>query len=214
MSWYIDVLTNNYLNFNGRARRTEFWMFALVHLIVIGILSFIGLWPFIIYFLLTVIPAVGVGIRRLHDTGRSGWWILLANSPLFFIYYYFMVLDGDPGGNIYGESPKESYMERIMRDADAESGNRVRSSTTYGGNSIDLSELDPEKIFGNETYVQILIVVVIALSIILSWSFRSILVKTLNPALQGFLFCYQELDSDKDFYIFIKQKGRLLWSCF
>ena len=57
MSWYIDVLTNNYLNFNGRARRTEFWMFALVHLIVIGILSFIGLWPFIIYFLLTVIPA-------------------------------------------------------------------------------------------------------------------------------------------------------------
>ena len=210
MSWYIDVLTNNYLNFNGRARRTEFWMFALVHLIVIGILSFIGLWPFIIYFLLTVIPAVGVGIRRLHDTGRSGWWILLANSPLFFIYYYFMVLDGDPGGNIYGESPKESYMERIMRDADAESGNRVRSSTTYGGNSIDLSELDPEKIFGNETYVQILIVVVIALSIILSLSFRSILVKTLNPALQGFLFCYQELDSDKDFYIFIKQKGRLL----
>ena len=168
MSWYIDVLTNNYLNFNGRARRTEFWMFALVHLIVIGILSFIGLWPFIVYFLLTVIPAVGVGIRRLHDTGRSGWWILLANSPLFFIYYYFMVLDGDPGGNIYGESPKESYMERIMRDADAESGNRVRSSTTYGGNSIDLSELDPEKIFGNETYVQIIIVVVIALSIILS----------------------------------------------
>ena len=168
MSWYIDVLTNNYLNFNGRARRAEFWMFMLVHLIVIGILSFIGPWPFIIYFLLTVIPAVGVGIRRLHDTGRSGWWILLANSPLFFIYYYFMVLDSDPGGNIYGESPKESYMERIMRDADAESGSRVRPSTTYGGNSIDLSELDPEKIFGNETYVQILIVVVIALSIILS----------------------------------------------
>ena len=168
MSWYIDVLTNNYLNFNGRARRAEFWMFMLVHLIVIGILSFIGLWPFIIYFLLTVIPAVGVGIRRLHDTGRSGWWILLANSPLFFIYYYFMVLDSDPGGNIYGESPKESYMERIMRDADAESGSRVRSSTTYGGNSINLSELDPEKIFGNETYVQIIIVVVIALSIILS----------------------------------------------
>ena len=39
MSWYIDVLTNNYLNFNGRARRAEFWMFMLVHLIVIGILT-------------------------------------------------------------------------------------------------------------------------------------------------------------------------------
>ena len=168
MSWYIDVLTNNYLNFNGRARRTEFWMFALVHLIVIGILSFIGLWPFIIYFLLTVIPAVGVGIRRLHDTGRSGWWILLANSPLFFIYYYFMILDGDSGGNIYGESPKESYMDRILKDVDIENDSNIYSSSAHGGGSINLSDLDPEKIFGNEAYVQIIIVVLIALSIILS----------------------------------------------
>ena len=168
MSWYIDVLTKNYLNFNGRARRTEFWMFSLTHLILIGILSFIGAWPLVVYFLLTVIPAVGVGIRRLHDTGRNGWWILLANSPLFFIYYYFMILEGDSGGNIYGESPKESYMERIMSAPDEESFTRVSSSKNYDGGSINLSQIDPEKIFGNETYVQIIIVVVIALSIILS----------------------------------------------
>ena len=121
MKWYIDVMTNNYLNFNGRARRTEFWMFTLVHLIIIFLLLFLRIWPLlIIYFLLTVIPAVGVGIRRLHDTGRSGWWVLLANSPLLIIYYYFMILDGDSGGNIYGESPKESYMDRIMKDVDIE----------------------------------------------------------------------------------------------
>jgi len=169
MKWYIDVLTNNYLNFNGRARRTEFWMFTLVHLIIMFLLLFLRLWPlFIIYFLLTVIPAVGVGIRRLHDTGRSGWWVLLANSPLLFIYYYFMILDGDSGGNIYGESPKESYMDRIMKDVDIENDSNIYSSSAHGGGSINLSDLDPEKIFGNEAYVQIIIVVLIVLSIILS----------------------------------------------
>ena len=169
MSWYIDVMTNNYLNFNGRARRKEFWMFTLVHLIIIFLLLSLRLLPlFIIYFLLTVIPAVGVGIRRLHDTGRSGWWVLLANSPLLFIYYYFMILEGDSGGNIYGESPKESYMDRIMKDVDIENDSNIYSSSTRGGGSINLSDLDPEKIFGNEAYVQIIIVVLILLSIILS----------------------------------------------
>ena len=170
MSWYIDVMTNNYLNFNGRARRKEFWMFTLVHLIIIFLLLSLRLLPlFIIYFLLTVIPAVGVGIRRLHDTGRSGWWVLLANSPLLFIYYYFMILEGDSGGNIYGESPKESYMDRIMKDNDIENDGNIYSSPARGGGSINLSDLDPEKIFGNEAYVQIIIVVLIVASILLSW---------------------------------------------
>jgi hypothetical protein len=79
-----------------------------------------------------------------------------------------MILNGDSGGNIYGESPKESYMERIMSAPDEESFTRVSSSKNYDGSSINLSQIDPEKIFGNETYVQIIIVVVIALSIILS----------------------------------------------
>ena len=189
MKWYIDVMTNNYLNFNGRARRTEFWMFTLVHLIIIFLLLFLRIWPlFIIYFLLTVIPAVGVGIRRLHDTGRSGWWVLLANSPLLFIYYYFMILDGDSGGNIYGESPKESYMDRIMKDVDIENDSNIYSSSAHGGGSINLSDLDPEKIFGNEAYVQIIIVVLIVLSIILSWFFFSSTGYFKNPALQGFFF--------------------------
>ena len=167
MSWYIDVMTNNYLNFNGRARRKEFWMFTLVHLIIIFLLLSLRLLPlFIIYFLLTVIPAVGVGIRRLHDTGRSGWWVLLANSPLLFIYYYFMILEGDSGGNIYGESPKESYMDRIMKDNENDSS--LYSQSPDGSRSFSFTDLDPEKLFGNEQYVQILIVIVIIISIILA----------------------------------------------
>jgi len=166
MSWYLDVITKNYINFNGRARRTEFWMFTLVHIIIIFLSLFLGPVPFILYMLLTIIPAVAVGIRRLHDTGRSGWWILAANVPiLFIIYYYYMVLEGDQGANIYGDSPKESYMDRLMNDIDTNSQSRT-SSLRRG--SVNLSELDPVKLFGNETYVQVIIVAIILLSIILS----------------------------------------------
>jgi len=111
-------------------------------------------------------PAVGVGIRRLHDTGRSGWWILAANVPiLFVVYYYYMILEGDQGANIYGDSPKESYMDRLMNDINTDRQSRTSSSSR---GSINLSELDPEKLFGNETYVQVIIVALILLSIILS----------------------------------------------
>ena len=166
MSWYLDVIVKNYINFNGRARRTEFWMFTLVHLVIIFLSLLIGPVPFILYMLLTIMPAVGVGIRRLHDTGRSGWWILAANVPiLFVVYYYYMILEGDEGANIYGDSPKESYMDRLMNDIDTNSQSRTSLSSS---GSINLSELNPEKLFGNETYVQIIIVALIILSIILS----------------------------------------------
>ena len=166
MSWYLDVITKNYINFNGRARRTEFWMFTLVHIIIIFLSLFLGPVPFILYMLLTIMPAVAVGIRRLHDTGRSGWWILAANVPiLFVIYYYYMVLEGDQGANIYGDSPKESYMDRLMNDIDTSSQS---SASSLRQGSVNLSELDPVKLFGNETYVQVIIVAIILLSIILS----------------------------------------------
>ena len=166
MSWYLDVITKNYINFNGRARRTEFWMFTLVHIIIILLSLFLGPVPFILYMLLTIMPAVAVGIRRLHDTGRSGWWILAANVPiLFVIYYYYMVLEGDQGANIYGDSPKESYMDRLMNDIDTSSQS---STSSLRQGSVNLSELDPVKLFGNETYVQVIIVAIILLSIILS----------------------------------------------
>ena len=166
MSWYLDVITKNYINFNGRARRTEFWMFSLVHLIIMFLTFFLGPVPFILYMLLTIMPTVGVGIRRLHDTGRSGWWILAANVPILFVlYYYYMILEGDQGANIYGDSPKDSYMDRLINDLDSSSQSKTSLSSR---GAINLSELDPEKLFGNETYVQVIIVVLILLSIILS----------------------------------------------
>ena len=170
MSLYLDIILKNYFNFNGRARRKEFWSYFLVHIIVLLFCYVIHSYIFFLYLILTLCPTLGVGIRRLHDTGRSGWWILAMNSPVFFIYYYFMFLDSDISANIYGESPKDSYMDRIMRDDQPE--NNINNENIININSsFKLSSFDPEKIFGNEALIQVIIIVVIILSIIISKNF-------------------------------------------
>lgn len=115
MNWYLAVL-KNYVGFSGRARRTEYWMFALFHIIV----AFVLYLPFIatqepalaslyfIYVLATLLPALAVTVRRLHDTGRSGWWYLISLVPLVggIILLVFLVSAGATGSNSYGEDPK------------------------------------------------------------------------------------------------------------
>tara|TARA_B100000073_G_C23739401_1_gene573253 strand:+ start:1640 stop:1885 length:246 start_codon:yes stop_codon:yes gene_type:complete len=81
-----------------------------------------------------------------------------------------MFLDSDISANIYGESPKDSYMDRIMRDDQPE--NNINNENIINKNSsFKLSSFDPEKIFGNEALVQVIIIVVIILSIIISKNF-------------------------------------------
>lgn len=168
MRWYIEVVFNNYLNFQGRARRKEFWMFTLVHVIICFALYFVGKIALISYLVLTVCPAVGVGIRRLHDTGRNGLWVLAANVPLLgFIYFYFMFLDSDPNTNIYGESPKDSYMDRILKDKVSPPSVSPLSESRFDDFDFKIANFSPEKIFGNETVVQVIIVVLILLSILI-----------------------------------------------
>jgi uncharacterized membrane protein YhaH (DUF805 family) len=121
MNWYLKVL-KKYAVFNGRARRAEYWYFALVSIIISIILVVIdgatgsfnqetgfGLLSGI-YTLAILIPAIAVGVRRLHDTNRSGWWILLALVPLigFIVLIVFFVIDSDQGDNQYGSNPKGS----------------------------------------------------------------------------------------------------------
>lgn len=113
MNWYLDVIKNKYFNFDGRARRTEYWMFTLFNIIAIVVLavidSFIGK-PILqgLYMLAILLPALGVTVRRLHDTGRSGWWILVSFVPFIggLILLVFTVLDSQPGDNQYGANPK------------------------------------------------------------------------------------------------------------
>ena len=108
MNWYLEVL-KKYAVFTGRASRTEYWMYFLVNIIIGLVLSIAGLdiilW---IYTLAVFLPGLGVAIRRLHDTGRSGWWLLIGLIPFIgvVVLIIFMVMDSEPGQNKYGQNPK------------------------------------------------------------------------------------------------------------
>ena len=119
MNWYLAVM-KKYADFSGRARRKEYWMFVLWNFII-GVL--LGIVVGVIdnainsqaltvvsylYSLAVLIPSLAVGIRRLHDTGRSGWWVLIGFIPLIgaIVLFIFTVLDSQPGDNKYGSNPK------------------------------------------------------------------------------------------------------------
>ena len=168
MRWYIEVVFNNYFNFYGRARRKEYWTFLLIHLVISIGLYFVSKIALIAYLFITICPLVAVGIRRLHDTGKNSFWILIAGlPPLNLLYIYYMCLDSDPQTNIYGESPKRSYMDKILNDDLDQPTVSPLSSSRFDNLSLDLSSFDPEKIFGSETTVQIIILVVILISILI-----------------------------------------------
>jgi len=112
MNWYVEVL-KKYAVFSGRAHRTEFWMFALFSFIVTIVLSVIdaiigtmGL-LYSLYSLAVLLPSLGVSIRRLHDIGKTGWWLLIAFVPVIgsIVLLIFMVLESQEGQNQYGPNP-------------------------------------------------------------------------------------------------------------
>lgn len=118
MESYLKVL-REYATFSGRARRREYWMFVLVNIIVAVALSLIDGVLFDgamllsgLYWLAILVPSLAVGVRRLHDTGRSGWWLLISLVPVVggLVLFVFTVLDGDPGPNAYGPSPKQTVV--------------------------------------------------------------------------------------------------------
>jgi len=127
MNWYVMVW-KKYAEFSGRARRTEYWMFTLFHVLVSIVLAVIGVVgiavsqdnpsnailfyiPAVIYALAALIPSLAVTTRRLHDTGKSGWLLLLVFVPLVnlvagIVIFVFCCMDSQPGPNQYGPNPK------------------------------------------------------------------------------------------------------------
>lgn len=111
IDWYKKVVLNNYANFEGRARRKEYWMFVLVNIIIsilVGIIDGAAGLTFgdngilgTIYSLAVLVPSIAVGIRRMHDVGKSGWYILI---PIYNLI--LACTDGEPNRNEYGENPK------------------------------------------------------------------------------------------------------------
>lgn len=120
VEWYVKVL-KQYFVFQGRARRKEYWMFVLISFIISIVLAIIenilGIASLLttLYSLAVFLPSLGVSVRRLHDTGRSGWWILLVLIPLIgpLIVLVLMCFDSEPGTNRYGPNPKESEASSI-----------------------------------------------------------------------------------------------------
>ncbi|MGY4690874.1 DUF805 domain-containing protein [Salibacterium sp. K-3] len=113
MHWYAKVLSN-YVTFSGRARREEYWMFTLINALIIFILAGVEVGldipelPSTLYGLGILLPSLAVVVRRLHDTGRTGWWILIGFIPLIgsIVLLVFMCLDSQDGINEYGANPK------------------------------------------------------------------------------------------------------------
>lgn len=122
MYWYLEVL-RKYTVFSGRSRRKEFWMFSLISGIIALGLAFIDIALGLdfgsdfgavsgvlssLYSLGVLVPNVAVTVRRLHDTGRSGWWVLISFIPLvgLIVLLIFMVQDSKDGENEHGPNPK------------------------------------------------------------------------------------------------------------
>ena len=118
MNWFLQAL-QKYATFSGRARRSEYWYFFLMYLLIFILLAIVdgitgsfsaksgvGLLSGV-FALAMLLPSLAVGVRRLHDIGRSGWWLLIAFVPLIggIVLLLFAVKVGTPGDNEYGATP-------------------------------------------------------------------------------------------------------------
>lgn len=107
MDYFIGAL-KKYADFNGRARRKEYWMYILVYMIINLVLGVLGMELLSgLVALGLLIPSISIAARRLHDTGRSGWWQLIVLIPIigFIILIVFLAQDGHDT-NDYGVNPK------------------------------------------------------------------------------------------------------------
>ena len=129
MEWYLKVMRDNYVNFKGRARRKEYWMFVLVNAIILiacmvldnmlgtvfmmdaGPLGEIRLGYGLLYFICTLvhfIPALGLVVRRLHDVGKSGWFYFIFLIPIIGVIWLLVLYctEGQKQDNKWGPDPK------------------------------------------------------------------------------------------------------------
>ncbi|MEZ0129995.1 DUF805 domain-containing protein [Flavobacterium sp. LBUM151] len=130
IEWYKKVVFENYANFNGRARRSEYWYFTLVQFLILisfvilgAIIGsffdnalgglFVGYIVFALYSFATFLPTLAVVVRRLHDVGKSGWFYFIALVPFIGGIWLLVLIctEGDSGSNDYGSDPKSSIEE-------------------------------------------------------------------------------------------------------
>lgn len=116
---YYSICLSKFADFSGRARRREYWTFALVNCLIAMLLLILGL-AFgedspasnilvTIFYLIMLVPNLSVSVRRLHDIGKSGWYMFLSLIPLIggLILLVWALMDSESGENQYGKNPKE-----------------------------------------------------------------------------------------------------------
>lgn len=122
MRWYLTVL-RKYAVFEGRARRKEYWYFTLFNFLIMVVLQILKVIAtesgdnagatlfevlYILYILGVIVPSLTLSVRRLHDTGHSGWWCFIAFLPIIgsIVLLVWFVSDSNPQANPYGPNPK------------------------------------------------------------------------------------------------------------
>lgn len=129
IDWWKKVFLGNYANFDGRARRAEYWYFTLGNIIILiplyvlmiisavaesEILMILSTILLVVFCLAIIIPSIAVTVRRLHDTNKSGWYYLLTLIPLLsLVVLIFTIIEGDKGENDYGKDPKDFSDDEI-----------------------------------------------------------------------------------------------------
>ncbi len=115
MEWFLKVVKEHYADFNGRARRKEYWMYMLIYVIMMTVLQVVAIILALISGILGTIigviiallslallaPSLAVFVRRMHDVGKSGWFILI---PIYNLI--LAITEGEKGDNQYGPDPK------------------------------------------------------------------------------------------------------------
>ena len=127
IDWYKKVVFENFANFSGRARRSEFWYFVLVNCIISTVFTISSLSIFDtnaslasmislisgLYSLAIFIPNLAVTVRRLHDVGKSGWYYFIVLIPLLgvILLLYWFCQEGELNENKWGHNPKDNYSD-------------------------------------------------------------------------------------------------------
>lgn len=119
---YFKLALSKYAQFTGRSRRSEFWYFTLINAVIGFVLSLVlgaigeqvgllaNLWSLAMF-----IPGIAVGVRRLHDYGKSGWWYLIMLTGVgVFLLIYWWAQDSEPGTNEYGSNPKTGASDDVL----------------------------------------------------------------------------------------------------
>ncbi|KOS07267.1 cytochrome [Flavobacterium akiainvivens] len=112
IEWYLKAVRDNYANFEGRASRPEYWYFFLANFLVGFILGFIGaivpivMYVSYLYSLAVLVPSIAAAVRRIHDVGKSGWYVLI---PIYNIV--LLATEGQNGPNEFGPDPVNPYNE-------------------------------------------------------------------------------------------------------